>query len=49
MRFKYEYDNFDNLGGMIMSEPSSDDLMIVEEKNNNTFAAPSNNFGNSVQ
>lgn len=32
-----------------MSEPSSDDLMMVEEKNNNTFAAPSNNFGNSVQ
>lgn len=49
MRFKYEYNNFDNQGGMIMSEPSSDDLMMIEEKSNNTFAAPTNNFGNSVQ
>jgi hypothetical protein len=34
---------------MVMSEPSSDDLMVVEEKRDNTFAAPANNFGNSVQ
>ena len=32
-----------------MSEHSSDDLMVVEEKRDNTFAAPANNFGNSVQ
>ena len=49
MRFKYEYNNIDNQSGMIMSEPSSDDLMMIEEKSNNTFAAPINNYGNSVQ
>ena len=39
------------LGGMINSEPSSDDLMMVDEKsnNNNTFAAPINNYGNTIQ
>jgi hypothetical protein len=33
---------------MVISEPSSDDLVMVEEKRDNTFAAPANNFGNSV-
>lgn len=47
LRFKYDYNNFDNQG-MIMSEPSSDDLMMIEEKSNNTFAAPANNYGNTV-
>lgn len=33
-----------------MSEPSSDDLMMIEEKSiNNTFAAPVSNYGNTVQ
>lgn len=33
-----------------MSEPSSDDLMMIEEKSiNNTFAAPALNYGNTVQ